>query len=173
MSLQSGSFLVMRPLARSPRSLPDVCGRLLALPPGLQPLPLRGPLGLPRAGRNSIAKTDHWLSDRCSEFNSRVPLSGGAARADVCGRLLALLAPCRTSAAIALRLCSPISQILLLLLRHLQSPAAIIKAFAAVEANSRIISRLFLTTAIHCRYHESVHYRGNKFALPCSKPVLP
>ena len=69
MSLQSGSFLVMRPLARSPRSLPDVWGRLLALPPGLQPSPLRGPLGLPRAGRNSIAKTDHWLSDHCSELN--------------------------------------------------------------------------------------------------------
>ena len=163
------------------------CGRLLALlalcrmsgavcslcPQAYNRRHCAAPSAFPGRGGIQLQKRITGCQIIAPNSTSRVPLSGGAARADVCGRLLALLAPCLTSAAMKLRLCSPICQILLLLLRHLQSPAATIKKIAAVEPNLHIISHLFLTIAIHCRYHKSVHYRGNKFALPRSKPVLP
>ena len=85
--MQSGSFLVTRPLARSPRSLPDVCGGLLALPPGPQLSPLRGPLGLPGRGGIQLQKRITGCQIIAPNSISRDLLFRGLARPDVRGRL--------------------------------------------------------------------------------------
>ena len=87
MSLLIRSFSVMRPFARSPRSLPDVCGGLLALPPGPQLSPLRGPLGLPGRGGIQLQKRITGCQIIAPNSTSRDLLFRGSARADVRGRL--------------------------------------------------------------------------------------